>query len=128
MFILMIQRPPRTTLTDILFPYTTLFRSPSGECLVAPLPPPVGSAEDRTWLPSFRQRARVHPGPCSGEAMNESDKPEQKKGLGVGIALGVAIGAGMGVAMDNIALGVGVGIAIGVALGVALDNRRDKEE
>src|SRR3546814_15597724 len=138
------RRPPRSTRTDTLFPYTTLFRSrrvssrqatgskglpfPSGEWLVAPLPPPVGSAEDRTWLPSFRQRARVHPGPCSGEAMNESDKPEQKKGLGVGIALGVAIGAGMGVAMDNIALGVGVGIAIGVALGVALDNRRDKEE
>src|SRR3546814_21078006 len=96
MFILMIQRPPRTTLTDILFPYTTLFRSPSGEWLVAPLPPPVGSPEDRTWLPSFRQRARVHPGPCSGEAMNESDKPDQNKGLGVGIALAVEIGAGMG--------------------------------
>src|SRR3546814_4040635 len=26
----MIRRPPRTTLTDTLFPYTTLFRSPRG--------------------------------------------------------------------------------------------------
>src|SRR3546814_11378843 len=26
-FILMIRRPPRSTLTDTLFPYTTLFRS-----------------------------------------------------------------------------------------------------
>src|SRR3546814_17133378 len=28
---LMIRRPPRSTLTDTLFPYTTLFRSPIGE-------------------------------------------------------------------------------------------------
>src|SRR3546814_7414803 len=27
-FFLMIRRPPRSTLTDTLFPYTTLFRSP----------------------------------------------------------------------------------------------------
>src|SRR3546814_1619760 len=26
----MIRRPPRSTLTDTLFPYTTLFRSPAG--------------------------------------------------------------------------------------------------
>src|SRR3546814_9412800 len=31
----MIRRPPRSTRTDTLFPYTTLFRSPS------PAPPPV---------------------------------------------------------------------------------------
>src|SRR3546814_17711891 len=30
-FFLMIRRPPRSTLTDTLFPYTTLFRSPIGE-------------------------------------------------------------------------------------------------
>src|SRR3546814_12576483 len=28
LFFLMIRRPPRSTLTDTLFPYTTLFRSP----------------------------------------------------------------------------------------------------
>src|SRR3546814_17221930 len=28
-FVLMIRRPPRSTRTDTLFPYTTLFRSPS---------------------------------------------------------------------------------------------------
>src|SRR3546814_10912451 len=28
-FFLMLRRPPRSTLTDTLFPYTTLFRSPS---------------------------------------------------------------------------------------------------
>src|SRR3546814_12302850 len=30
----MIRRPPRSTRTDTLFPYTTLFRSPDGEALV----------------------------------------------------------------------------------------------
>src|SRR3546814_17363163 len=30
---LLIRRPPRSTRTDTLFPYTTLFRSPAGPCL-----------------------------------------------------------------------------------------------
>src|SRR3546814_13527490 len=30
-FFLMIRRPPRSTRTDTLFPYTTLFRSPSSK-------------------------------------------------------------------------------------------------
>src|SRR3546814_13901294 len=30
-FLLMIRRPPRSTRTDTLFPYTTLFRSPAAE-------------------------------------------------------------------------------------------------
>src|SRR3546814_14859027 len=32
-FFLMIRRPPRSTRTDTLFPYTTLFRSPDGKRL-----------------------------------------------------------------------------------------------
>src|SRR3546814_16874825 len=32
-FFFMIRRPPRSTRTDTLFPYTTLFRSPSGGTL-----------------------------------------------------------------------------------------------
>src|SRR3546814_19167022 len=42
-FFLMIRRPPRSTRTDTLFPYTTLFRSPSGafEALAGPLLRPV---------------------------------------------------------------------------------------
>src|SRR3546814_10017337 len=31
LFFLMIRRPPRSTRTDTLFPYTMLFRSPIGE-------------------------------------------------------------------------------------------------
>src|SRR3546814_9804145 len=33
LFFLMIRRPPRATRTDTLFPYTTLFRSISGQAL-----------------------------------------------------------------------------------------------
>src|SRR3546814_1021542 len=35
MFFLMIRRPPRSTRTDTLFPYTTLFRSPDSVCTPA---------------------------------------------------------------------------------------------
>src|SRR3546814_12595524 len=37
-FFLMIRRPPRSTRTDTLFPYTTLFRSSATDCLVAQQP------------------------------------------------------------------------------------------
>src|SRR3546814_15636742 len=40
---LMIRRPPRSTRTDTLFPYTTLFRSPSREAKVF-----ISSAD---WMP-----------------------------------------------------------------------------
>src|SRR3546814_15858414 len=36
-FFLMIRRPPRSTRTDTLFPYTTLFRSDIGSCQVCML-------------------------------------------------------------------------------------------
>src|SRR3546814_11166555 len=35
-FFLMIRRPPRSTRTDTLFPYTTLFRSPQGAGNIMP--------------------------------------------------------------------------------------------
>src|SRR3546814_5666164 len=41
-FFLMIRRPPRSTRTDTLFPYTTLFRSPAG---------PAPAAPQISWLP-----------------------------------------------------------------------------
>src|SRR3546814_13309848 len=53
-FFLMIRRPPRSTRTDTLFPYTTLFRSaalPAGRhipppCRDWPMPPPDGCRDD----------------------------------------------------------------------------------
>src|SRR3546814_10975655 len=41
LFFLMIRRPPRSTRTDILFPYTTLFRSLAAVIIA------VGAADDR---------------------------------------------------------------------------------
>src|SRR3546814_13679181 len=35
-FLLLLRRPPRSTLTDTLFPYTTLFRSPARGIVPAP--------------------------------------------------------------------------------------------
>src|SRR3546814_12454351 len=43
LFFLMIRRPPRSTRTDPLFPYTTLFRSPSA--------PPAPYAQPMTGRP-----------------------------------------------------------------------------
>src|SRR3546814_20984173 len=45
-FFLMIRRPPRSTLTDTLFPYTTLFRSLRGSRLAAAWPSPL-----EHWMP-----------------------------------------------------------------------------
>src|SRR3546814_11157461 len=42
----MIRRPPRSTRTDTLFPYTTLFRSRHGLAAIEPLPQPaLGTVE-----------------------------------------------------------------------------------
>src|SRR3546814_13504258 len=51
-FFLMIRRPPRSTRTDTLFPYTTLFRSPMsrGRCPPTPFP------EGRTTTAGRRAR------------------------------------------------------------------------
>src|SRR3546814_13184922 len=79
-FFLMIRRPPRSTRTDTLFPYTTLFRSQSAPAHPRRLPPPStrrgGAGDDRaSWgarsphqdaLPAYGWRAdedRVPPWP-----------------------------------------------------------------
>src|SRR3546814_19085341 len=48
-FVLMLRRPPRSTRTDTLFPYTTLFRSCGNLCAdVRPRPRRSGQLLDRT--------------------------------------------------------------------------------
>src|SRR3546814_11903848 len=57
-FFLMIRRPPRSTRTDTLFPYTTLFRSPFViPCRDRPRPPP----EPDGCPVSRRRTAPSHP-------------------------------------------------------------------
>src|SRR3546814_2238498 len=49
LFFLMIRRPPRSTRTDTLFPYTTLFRSPIFRLAVQL--PGIAGEEDRRLVP-----------------------------------------------------------------------------
>src|SRR3546814_3107935 len=58
----MIRRPPRSTRTDTLFPYTTLFRSSVGIALALP-PPPWRKPTPRQISP--RQIARRPPAATS---------------------------------------------------------------
>src|SRR3546814_9941398 len=56
----MIRQPPRSTRTDTLFPYTTLFRSHGHPCLPharAPLAPGLrGHDSERDVMPEWRKR------------------------------------------------------------------------
>src|SRR3546814_19446119 len=51
----MIRRPPISTRTDTLFPYTTLFRSPRSRKLPVAIPPPRLTRERAFW----RSRCRI---------------------------------------------------------------------
>src|SRR3546814_20110536 len=66
-FFLMIRRPPRSTRTDTLFPYTTLFRS-RGARRRRPAPP-VGGPR-RLWHPAWYLR-RARPAGRSEEHTSE---------------------------------------------------------
>src|SRR3546814_1209591 len=62
----MIRRPPRSTRTDTLFPYTTLFRSlperPARRTarLLAVRPEPLAGTRDRMRLPADGSRSEEH--------------------------------------------------------------------
>src|SRR3546814_13447885 len=53
LFVLMIRRPPRSTRTDTLFPYTTLFRSLLGKLKQGDIPAPVRDACIRTMVDNY---------------------------------------------------------------------------
>src|SRR3546814_11913096 len=55
----MIRRPPRSTRTDTLFPYTTLFRSFGGGVFALAILPRL--AIDRTYIDDATKAARLHP-------------------------------------------------------------------
>src|SRR3546814_14878528 len=57
----MLRRPPRSTLTDLLVPYTTLLRSPRAAAAVRSTPPRHSGALRRRSDVRFRRRLR--PGP-----------------------------------------------------------------
>src|SRR3546814_6151921 len=80
-FCLMIRRPPRSTRTDTLFPYTTLFRSHPGADRDAPARQcPACEGERGTARPAGRGRARRldhdldAPGPDPGKLHQRSEE------------------------------------------------------
>src|SRR3546814_2113573 len=90
----MIRRPPRSTRTDTLFPYPTLFRSPD---------------TGRAWLPACsapyarsRRPKGVEPDGSRLSAAAEEDvdrRPASHLGAAAGIGLeGTAVGRAVGVA------------------------------
>src|SRR3546814_5453486 len=67
LFFLMIRRPPRSTRTDTLFPYTTLFRSPR------PRRQPPGDERPLPGRRSHAHRRRPVGGPAGARAQRSSD-------------------------------------------------------
>src|SRR3546814_7918793 len=55
----MIRRPPRSTRTDTLFPYTTLFRSDARTGMRADLQQPFAAAQQRVDAPGVEQLAAL---------------------------------------------------------------------
>src|SRR3546814_13466691 len=80
LFFLMIRRPPRSTRTDTLFPYTTLFRSLS--CSMSEVRPTEVEA-DRFVAPAARLMA--------GSLQAQGEKTERKAPRRFQSLLGVAL-------------------------------------
>src|SRR3546814_4155768 len=80
-FFLMIRRPPRSTRTDTLFPYTTLFRSREA----GRRPSFLSGVKERGWIfrrlvegPPFLERVeREKSGPSPSPARIKMDHPEK---------------------------------------------------
>src|SRR3546814_4092083 len=68
LFFLMIRRPPRSTRTDTLFPYTTLFRSDDGSGQAGSLAPEAGPE---------RKSDDGHGGPAPRQAKRQSSRSEE---------------------------------------------------
>src|SRR3546814_1777620 len=66
-FFLMIRRPPRSTRTDTLFPYTTLFRSPLR-------PDQAWAASDQAWAASSKSQWRKASDPGNEEHSERSEE------------------------------------------------------
>src|SRR3546814_1853193 len=74
----MIRRPPRSTRTDTLFPYTTLFRSVLG-CATASAAPLEKVTYNMAWLPQ---------GSSIGIIVSQANGTFKKEGLDINIIRG----------------------------------------
>src|SRR3546814_4801596 len=71
-FFLMIRRPPRSTRTDTLFPYTTLFRSPSRA---------TGQATRSSRSSSPRRRCRTSTPPSTSSPSRSEEHTSELQSL-----------------------------------------------
>src|SRR3546814_2798490 len=71
----MIRRPPRSTRTDTLFPYTTLFRSPARHCAkrCAYFSAPRKTCLNQTDADQQRPERRSELGECSHQQVQPAD-------------------------------------------------------
>src|SRR3546814_10598846 len=76
MFVLMVRRPPRSTRTDTLFPYSTLFRSPSSRPHRIRTRTPSAS-EPNGGVASPTCRRPTISCNCSGSSPSLSERPEE---------------------------------------------------
>src|SRR3546814_12833420 len=75
-FFLMIRRPPRSTRTDTLFPYTTLFRSYSvTDGRAVSVPPVVGANARQDWPSGWVQHRSIRHDQLVDQANRHSGKP-----------------------------------------------------
>src|SRR3546814_6792071 len=80
-FLVMIRRPPRSTRTDTLFPYTTLFRAAAGDrrrpaaqrAHAADPPASAGAAHGAAWLDD----ARLSTGGCGPRIRRRQGRSEE---------------------------------------------------
>src|SRR3546814_9053756 len=78
-FCLSIRRPPRSTRTDTLFPYKTLFRSPGGltRALLAAGARVTAIERDRRCIPPLDELTAFYPGRLrviEGDALDRSEE------------------------------------------------------
>src|SRR3546814_17610265 len=87
----MIRRPPRSTRTDTLFPYTTLFRAGhfhngfTAGPTAQPLPPPRARVNPQIWRAASGRAAGLsrRTGGRSGEKQSRRDIVEHRRGFGL---------------------------------------------
>src|SRR3546814_7593962 len=70
----MLRRPPRSTRTDTLFPYTTLFRSPLNPTLDEPISTPAQSSPTLTPEESVDLSIATVPSSYPGDASARSEE------------------------------------------------------
>src|SRR3546814_13545666 len=86
-FFLMIRRPPRSTRTDTLFPYTTLFRSRADRDGRAPdllraasaAQGAAGDREDARGQAPARRRADADRGRADGRGVERADRAQRDR-------------------------------------------------